>query len=252
MTDGTFPRAFAGEELALLRWLLPAVKPGYADVFDRLAGLKLLGVGRWGEGDYICGAAGEPIDTAGPMSQVLARGELRFDRGSLYVTVHTETDGQIEVQFSPPLAEIESFGAERERWNYSSWNPGDPSPRLHKPVREIPLARGGASNSLLLCIAPEEETIWLFEAGSGINHPVPLTNFHNELMLHLRIRDPKIVHAPKEFFGMQRSYRDEDLRSAFLRYNSVWRKVLLQEEEPPAPAAGAAGGFRKLFSGKGP
>ncbi len=251
MPAGTYPRSFDGRELALLRWLLPAGKPGYAEVYDRLAAWRLLGEGRWGDGDFICGAEGDAIDTTGPMNPVLAHGELRFEKGTLYMTVHAESEGQIEVQFSPPLPEAERFGAERERWNSSAWNPGDPSPRLGAPVREIPLARGGASGDLLLCIAAGEELLWLHEARSGVNHPVPLTNFHNELMLHLRIRDPEVVHAPKRFWASHGSYADADLRAAFLRYNSVWRKVLLQEEATPAPAERAAGGLKKFFSGKG-
>jgi hypothetical protein len=117
-------------------------------------------------------------------------------------------------------------------------------------VREIPFRDGSGSEILRLCIAAEEETIWLWERRNGINHPVPLTNFHNELMLHLRIRDPKIVHAPKDFYRGHAAYGDNDLRAAFVRYNSVWKKATLREGDLPAEETRARGGIRKLFTGK--
>lgn len=229
-TGTPYPRRLSVEELSLLDWLLPSDRAGYRYYRERIESSVVLGNGRWGEGDYILGRDGDIVDLSGPMERVFAFGVVEYATHRLNVTVHEEAAEQIEVQFAT-IGNASEGADETRRYCFSYWNPGDRSPKTNGFVREIAFASNATIPAFILCIAREDEKLWLFDAASGVNHLVPLTNFHNELMLHLRVRDPKYVHRPKDFFALHESYADADLIAAFIRYNRSWKKV----ELPVAP-----------------
>jgi hypothetical protein len=87
-------------------------------------------------------------------------------------------------------------------------------------VREILIEEG-----ITLAVAPAEKRLWLHDRTSGIVHVIPVTNFYNELMLHLHIRDPKIALQSSSLFYDPGRYADGDLRSAFIVYNATRHRV---------------------------
>ena len=210
--------------------------------------MSILGEGRWGSGDYILGRANDAIDVSGPMERVFAHGVIVYRSFRQNITVHEEAADQIEIQFAT-IGDA-SQGDEREvrRWNYSAWMPGDASPEENAAVREISFRSTESENPFVLCIAKAEGKIWLHETSSGVNHLIPLTNFHNELMLHLRIRDPKIVHNPGIFFDVQHTYSDRDLLEAFLRYHTGWKKVSINRFTLPSEKKDDRTWWKKIFS----
>ncbi len=58
-----------------------------------------------------------------------------------------------------------------------------------------------------------------------MNTLLPITNFYNELVMSLGIRDPQIALDHKRLFTAPGSFSDDNLRTAFLRYNSAFRKI---------------------------
>ena len=74
-------------------------------------------------------------------------------------------------------------------------------------------------------ISPARRVLWIYDDSMKINTLVPVTNFHNELMISKGIRDPRIALEHRRFFDDLETYSDGDLRTAFARYNQVHRKV---------------------------
>jgi hypothetical protein len=58
-----------------------------------------------------------------------------------------------------------------------------------------------------------------------VNHPIPVTNFYNELMLHKNVRDAKVALDSNRLFTELSKYTDADLTYAFLTYNKLKTKV---------------------------
>lgn len=213
-----------------------------------ISNMSVLGEGRWGEGDLILGATGDVIDTSGPMERVFAYGVIEYESIKRNITIHEESTGQIEVQFTLIGDAEKKTGRVIRRWCYSYWQPGDLSPYRRIRVREIPLRTVDRSIAFILCIAPDDEKVWLHETASEVNHLIPHTNFHNELMLHLRIRDPKIVHRPKLLFEMEKEYSDGDLMTAFFRYNTGWKKVDVNQFHFAKPQHARKSWIKKIFT----
>ncbi len=180
-----------------------------------------------------------------PLTPVIAFGVVEATSGSYVVTVREHAGGQINVEIvSGAEGVVPDHFEEKSRWTYSTWLPGLPSPATGGEVREVAL-----DSILTLAIAPMERRIWLYDRESGIILLLPVTTFHNELMLFKGIRDPQVALDIGKFFAGQAVYSDADLRETFNRYNALKLRVKLQEA-PPAPSAGGLFQAVKRLFGK--
>jgi hypothetical protein len=229
-----YPRKLRPKELDLLEGVLPPDRPGYRHYREMISAMVVLGEGKRGPGSLILGYPGEEApDQSMPPSPVVAFGMVETTKGMFAVTVQESTGARVDVEIvSGSGQEVPDHFEEKRRWAYSNWLPGLASPATGSPVREVPI-----DANLTLAIVPQEKRIWLYDRVSGMNLLVPVTNFHNELMLTKGIRDPRIALDIGHFFAGQASYSDDDLREAFVRYNAPRQRVKVQAR-PPVPAAG--------------
>lgn len=237
----SYPRPLRPKERDLLETVLPEYRPGYRRYRELLAAWSVIGEGRRGEGDLILGREGDLPDVTSPLSPVVAYGIVETTHDRFTVTVREETAGQLDVEIVSLHGQpIPDHFEEKRRWTYSTWRPGENSPATGLPVRQVSVDR-----ERTLVIAPQEKRLWIHDKGNGMNLPIPITNFHNELMLQKRIRDPKIALRSDRFFEDHALYPDADLRTAFVAYNAVRHRVTL--EEPPASVP-QQGLWRRLTS----
>lgn len=71
----------------------------------------------------------------------------------------------------------------------------------------------------------------------------------NALMIVKRIRDPREALDPGRLFAGAGAFTDDDLRSAFLLYNSQRPKVTVTAGEPAPQPRGVRGLVRRWFGG---
>jgi hypothetical protein len=219
--NAAFPRRLRAKEWDLLESVLPADSPGYRRYRDLIVQMTVLGEGRRGKGNLLLGFEDDIPDISSPLASVIAYGivETTLDRFS--VTVREEVEEQIDIEIvSTRGMEIPDHFEEKRRWTYSSWRPGDPSPSTNTPVREIPI-----TTDVVLGICKTDRRIWVHDRVAGMNLLIPVTAFHNELMLHKRIRDPNKALRSDVLFDDLGGYSDTDLRAAFIAYNSIKRKL---------------------------
>ena len=238
------PRPVTSIEADWLGFLLPDNRPGYGELRTIVAPLVVLGEGRWGQGDLVLGSDGQTIDLEAGMEPVAAFGEIRYADGeSITLTLHQPDDeGRVEFQIG---GEIAPGSIETSRWSYSYWSPGDHCPSTGSPVREVDLVRG----ELVLVISPAARALWLFDAISMMNRLLPITNFYNELVMSLGIRDPRIALDHARLFNETASFSDDDLRAAFVRYNSAFRKIDPDRLAAPIGKTTKPGSLRERLAG---
>ncbi|MEX1274714.1 MAG: hypothetical protein WEE20_02205 [Bacteroidota bacterium] len=222
----TFPRGLTTFERELLQWVLPGDRPGYRAYRDLLDRWNVRARGRRGEGNYILAAETERPDIESPLPQLLAFGLVETTGGSLSVIVRERLGDQVEFE----IAGVGGAGAgifrEQGRWTLSSWSPGAPCPACGGPLRETGMSsEDGKVFSLAICAG--DQRLWVHNPSSGINHPIPVTNFYNELMLHNHIRDPKVALDPNRLFRDLPRYSDRELVKAFVTYNGLRTKIVL-------------------------
>ena len=246
MTTDSAAASLTAHQLSILRWLLPASRPGYDTMFTKLSRLTVLGVGRWGEDDLILGRVGATIDPSLPMTPVFAHGIIEFVNSSCSIAVHDEDEGQIEIQFGTAHPDVYDPGAQEiRRFCYSYWQPGMLSPRNQAPVREIhiPGSSGVAGCTLALCAA--EKKIWVHESATGVNRLIAHTGFYNELMRVVGEKRSERALAPALLFSEQGQFPDRDLALALYAYNTARQRVALppfvEEEIKPVSL------FKRLF-----
>ena len=249
MAADAYPRPLSPREREWLEWILPSERPGYNAYRQIILGLSVIGEGRRGEGELILGPAGELPDFSMPLPAVLAYGMIETDAGKISVTARELLEGQASIEIvSHASSGIPERFTETRRWMYSNWNAGSPCPQCGKAIRETSMhAPGGKKFVLAICVT--DRKIWFFDAETQIVHLIPVTNFHNELMLHKNIRDPKLALDPKRLFTQLGEYTDEDLTYAFLTYNKLRPKVALESSvESDVKESGALlGRLKKLF-----
>jgi hypothetical protein len=231
----SFPRALRPKERDLLESVLPPDRPGYRRYRELLETMQVIGEGRRGAGNLILGHPGSVPDLASPLAPVVAYGILETTRDRYTITVRECIDDQIDAEIvSLHDEEIPEHFEEKRRWTYAAWNPGSVSPATGKPVREVQI-----DSRSVLAIAAADKRLWLYDGATGMNHPIPVTNYHNELMLQKQIRDPAIALRAGLLFDQLSSYSDDDLRGAFVSYNAARRRV----EVGPLPQAESKRGF---------
>ncbi len=240
--NGGFPRRLRAKEWELLCSILPADRKGYRDYRELISSMMVIAEGTRGPGNLILGYGRDVEDPSPSRAPVIAYGMIETTRDTFSIAVRECTSRQIDVEIvSTRGEEIPDHFEEKRRWTYSTWTPGQPSPATGAPVREV-TAPGG----LVLVFAPEERRLWIHDAGTGMNLPLPITNYHSELMQHKRIRDPEIALSSARFFGDLATYSDDDLWAAFVAYNARRRRV---EIPPPGPSGRGLlrGLVRKIF-----
>ncbi len=233
--ETSYPRSLRAKERDLLESVLPPDRPGYRKYRELLETMQVIGEGRRGAGNLILGYPGQAPDVTSPLSPVVAYGVVETTQDRYTITVREFTGDQLDVEVvSAHDEEIPDHFEEKRRWTYASWRPGSLSPATGKPVREVPI-----DDRSVLAVAAGEKRLWLYDGTTGMNHPIPVTNYHNELMVHKQIRDPAIALQVGLLFDRLSSYSDEDLRAAFVSYNAGRRRV----EVRPAPAPASTRGF---------
>ncbi len=238
-----YPRPLREKERDLLEFVLPEESPGYAEYRRRIAGMVVLAEGRRGTGNLVLGRKGDQADTISPLASVIAYGAVETTQDTYTITVREHVGDQIDIEIvSSHGGEIPDHFEEKRRWTYSAWRPGMPSPATETPVREVKV-----TSTLTLIIAVHDRRVWLYDATTGMNHLIPITNFYNELMLHKGIRDPNVALQAQLFYTDLHRYSDADLRGAFISYNAVWKKVNLVVDEPRAAQGGWAAFLRRVF-----
>ncbi|MGB6120712.1 MAG: hypothetical protein WBG80_02295 [Bacteroidota bacterium] len=244
--QGAFPRALRPKERDIIESVLPVYRPGYRDLREMIGRMVVLGEGRRGPGNIILGFAPDDPDLSSPLSSVVAFGVVEITRDVYSVTVRKCTGNQIDVEIVSSRGEaIPDHFEEKGRWTYSSWAPGNPSPCSGETVREV-----SVDESVTLAIAPGERRLWIHDRSTGMVHPIPVTNYHNELMIHRRVRDPEIALDSRLFFADPDAYSDEELRDAFITYNVLRHRVEIRPRERHSTERSLRAHVRSLFRRK--
>ena len=222
--DLKFPRKLSEREKNWLLAALPENKLGYKQYRDIIETLSVIGLGRFGEGNYILGQENDEIDLNISSTPIFAVATIAFDVGKIYVAIHEELDGQIEVDINATASDmIPDDLSQAKVWTYSNWIPGKKAPFDNTHVREIHLVK----NEIILVIAPAHKKVWVYNSKSGINHFVPVTNFYNEMIMQTNIKDTEIALNPGKLFSNLDDFSDEQLIEGFLVYNKYWKRVEL-------------------------
>ena len=224
LKDQKFPRQLTSREKNWLFAALPENKLGYRQYREIIENLLILGFGRFGDGNYILGQEGETVDLEASSSPILAVANITFDVGKVYITIHEELDGLIEVDIKgSSLEHIPDDLSQSKVWTYSNWIPGEKAPFDKSKVREIHLL----NNEIVLAIAPVHKKIWVYNSKSGINHFIPVTNYYNEIMILLNNKNAETALNPGRLFTNLDEFTDKQLAQGFLVYNKYANRVEL-------------------------
>jgi hypothetical protein len=252
-----YPRELSPQEEEWLSMLLPADRAGYAAMKQRLSGCVVVGIGRWGPGDFMLGTQpATDIDLDLPMTPVFAFGEVtgtsQHGDDTIALTLHEENaDGHYEFHVVSLRSESVPDGfVERHRWTYSTWRPGDKSPASHVTMREIAI---DDKAELVLGIDSGRKAILLHDACDGTNRLVPVTNYYNELVKAVGVRDASIALDHTRLFVEPERFSDDSIRQAFVSYNDLHRKVEPERVRRTAssPSRSPWQRVRSLLGGRG-
>ncbi len=220
-----FPRPLTTFERETLLWLLPVARSGYNKYRKYISEWVVVGEGRRGTGNYILAEKDIHPDIESPLPQVFAYGVIEAENVSISATLRELFEDQLEYEIvSLKDDTIPQNLTVRRRWNFSLWSPAQPCPACGSTLREITIRReSGGDATLAVCTV--DKRLWIFDALDGVNHLIPVTNFHNALMLHKNIRDPNTALAAENFFRQLHTFSDADLGAAFVQYNKLRKKV---------------------------
>jgi hypothetical protein len=219
-----FPRKITEREKKWLLTALPENKLGYKQYRDIIETLSVIGLGRFGEGNYILGQEDDEVDLNVSSTPIFAVATIAFDMGKVYVAIHEELDGQIEVDINATAADmIPDDLSQAKVWTYSNWVPGKKAPFDNTDVREIHVVK----NEVILVIAPAHKKVWVYNSKSGINHFVPVTNYYNEMMMLMNTKDSEVALNPGKLFTNLNDFSEEQLMEGFLVYNKYWQRIEL-------------------------
>lgn len=203
--------------------ILPENKIGYKKYREMISEMKVVGTGRFGDGNFILGKAGTKVDLSIPSTPVFATGTVHLKDKNIDIAIHEVEDDMIEVQVSPDF----DTGAEFQIKNvtcYSNWYPGDNSPINSVLVKEYIIKK----DCLVLAVDANNKRLWLHNQETGVNHLLPVSNFFNELMRLKRIKDEKRIQNPSSLFERLDEFTSEDIKLTFYQYNKYIRKFNFQ------------------------
>ena len=220
-----FPRPLTTFERETLLWLLPIARSGYNKYRKYISEWVVVGEGRRGTGNYILAERNVRPDVESPLPQVFAYGVIEAENEKISTTLRELFEDQLEYEIVSLNDDmIPQNLTVLRRWNFSLWSPSQPCPACGSALREVTIRReSGGDTTLAVCRA--DKRLWIFDALDGVNHLIPVTNFHNALMLHKNIRDPKTALAAENFFRQLHTFSDADLGAAFVQYNNLRRKL---------------------------
>lgn len=213
-----YPRKLNDAELNLLLLLLPEDKPGYAKYRNLIHQYYILGEGRFGEGNYFLGNIDDEIDLEISSSPILTSGIVTTDKATFEISINEIQDNKIEFSISPYPDENEIYKVENVI-TLSDWMPGKKSPEGNK-VKLFPVD----GLNFILVIAPSEHKIWLYEKSSGINYPIPVSNFYNELLRLKRETREEYFQNPNKLFEELDSFSEAEIILSFLLYCKYKRR----------------------------
>ena len=229
-----FPRPLTAFERETLLWLLPGAKSGYNKYRKYISEWVVVGEGRRGTGNYILAEKGVHPDLESPLPQVFAYGVIEAENASISATLRELFEDQLEYEIVSLEGEtIPPDLTVRRQWNFSLWSPTEHCPACGSTLREVTIRRESGKHATLAVCAVDKK-LWIFDASDGVNHLIPVTNFHNALMLYKNIRDPSTALAAGNFFRHLHSFSDADLAAAFVQYNKLRRKIDLGRIVLPA------------------
>jgi hypothetical protein len=227
--EESFPRDLTPLEKDLLLWLLPDGRSGYRNYRGLVLSWRVAGKGRRGEGNYVLAPPGTVIDNDSPLPQIFAYGVVESSSGNIAVTIRERFDDQLEFEIVNLQGESVPLElSEVRRWSYSLWQPGQPCPACAGILREVEM-KTERSRRIVLALCSSDKRIWVYDEISGVNHPVPATNYYNELMLHTNVRDPKVALDSRRLFSHLQTFSDADLSKAFASYNTLKTKIVLED-----------------------
>ncbi len=248
------PRPLPSREMGWIEWLFPATRPGYRSFLENLRPLRVIGEGRRGKGEMILGQPGTTPDFTAPLPPVFAYGAIETDAGMISITVREMLNDQVSVEIvSHRSDDIPENFREIRRYSYSEWMPGKPCPACGRNVREVSMhPAGDEATHFVLALCATDRRIWVHDPSSEVNRLIPVTNFHNELVLHKNIRDPNVALDSKRLFADLPQYSDADLTYAFRTYNTLRTKVHVEGpmESDRKPKSSLLSSLRSLFAKK--
>ncbi|AFH49601.1 Hypothetical protein IALB_1895 [Ignavibacterium album JCM 16511] len=213
-----FPRKLSDAELNLLLLLLPEDKPGYSRYRNLIRNYFVIGEGRFGEGNYFLGKVDDEIDLEISSSPILTSGIVETDKTTFEISINQIQDDKIEFSISP-YPDVNEFYRVKRVITISDWIPGKKSPDGNK-VKLFPVD----GLNYVLAIAPLDHKIWLYEKSSGINYPIPISNFYNELLRLKRESRNEVYKSPNKLFEEIESFTEAEIILAFLLYCKYKRR----------------------------
>lgn len=227
--EENLPRMLSELERTLLFWVLPETRPGYAEYRGLVEGWKVVGRGRRGEGNYILGEPGLTPDVESPLPHLFAYGSVSVGKEELTISVRERLNDQLEFEIAGPVETdlTHDLGMYR-RWTFSEWLPSRPCPICSGVLREVEM-KTKSGRALALAICAQDRRLWVFDSQSGVNHPIPVTGFYNELMLRTKTQNRREVPDSKRLFSDLHTHTDAALAEAFSSYNRLRTKVVLGE-----------------------
>jgi hypothetical protein len=227
-SEEIFPRDLTTLERDLLLWILPAERPGYAAYRSLVMEWKVAANGRRGEGNYILAKEGADIDNESPLPQLLAFGSVAFGQGEVTISLRELSGDQLEFEISGDRSGVPNGIQSLRRWTLSEWLPSAICPCCRDVVRDVEM-KTVSGRRLVLALCAKDRRLWVYDDRSCVNYPIPVTGFYNELMLQLNVKDPKIAFDSRRLFTALGTFRDIDLVRAFMAYNRLRTKVILEE-----------------------
>jgi len=241
-----YPRKLSDRETEWLFYLLPEDRPLYAEYRAKINSMLVIDEGRFGEGNLVLGHEGDEPDLSYSSLPVFACGQIIYKECCLQVSIHELFDNKIEVSISNISGDkIPGTLTEASKWSYSYWKPGSASPFEGDRLREIDIKK--TKGELVLALSPKNNSVWLYEAKSELNHIIPVTNFINELLRgNASIDKTKGINIAYVFENLKK-FSDAEFVKALVQYNKQWKKVELVDSDAAIDAE-KKGLFKKIFN----
>lgn len=213
-----FPRKLSKSELNLLLLLLPDNKPGFSNYRKLLNEYYLIGEGRFGNGNYFLGNPGDEIGLEISSSPVLTSGIIYTDKATFEISINEIQNNKIEFSILPYPDENENYNIKKVI-TLSDWVPGKKSPEGNK-VKLFPIY----GMNYILVIAPVDHRLWLYEKSTGINYPIPVSNFYNELLRLKKETRNEVYRNPNKLFEDLDSFDESEIILSFILYCKYKRR----------------------------
>ncbi len=230
------------KEKFLLYSILPANRKGYNEYRQKISEMVVVNEEEIYEGKLLLSKSGEYYSSEPESTPSFAMGYSAYDGRKYYIVIHEEREGFIQALIS---REGEAKG-EGLLWSYSNWRPGLKAPGDNSKVREVHLLK----NKLVVAVAPAHKRIWVYEADSGVNYILPVTNFYNEIMKAKEERNPRVVLNPQRIFEHPEELSDKEIGQGFLLYNEYLNRIEINYDLFKSKSDGGRKIFFKKIFGK--